>query len=55
VPGVALGDAYLAAGTAMLDARLRRVFWRIADGLDYRLTLAWLRILDALAGPGEAG
>jgi hypothetical protein len=24
--------------------------WRVADGLDYRLTLMKLRILDALAG-----
>jgi hypothetical protein len=35
----------------MLDTRLGRVFWRIVDGLDYVLTLAWLRIFDALAGP----
>jgi hypothetical protein len=35
----------------MADGRLRRVFWRVADGLDYLLTLARLRILDALAGP----
>jgi hypothetical protein len=31
--------------------RLRRLFWRVADQLDYLLTLARLRILDALAGP----
>jgi hypothetical protein len=36
---------------AMLDTRLRRLFWRIADGLDYWLTLTRLRILDALTGP----
>jgi hypothetical protein len=35
---------------AMLDTALRRFFWRIADGLDYALTLARLRILDVLAG-----
>jgi hypothetical protein len=29
---------------------LRRLFWRVGDQLDYLLTLAWLRILDALAG-----
>jgi len=29
---------------------LRRLFWRVADQLDYLVTLAWLRILDALAG-----
>jgi hypothetical protein len=29
----------------------RRLFWRVVDHLDYLLTLAWLRILDALAGP----
>jgi len=28
-----------------------RLFWRVADALDYFLTLARLRILDALAGP----
>jgi hypothetical protein len=35
----------------MLETRLGRIFWRIADGLDYALTLARLRILDALTGP----
>jgi hypothetical protein len=35
----------------MADGRLRRLFWRVADQLDYLVTLAWLRILDALAGP----
>jgi hypothetical protein len=30
---------------------LRRLFWRVADDLDYLWTLAMLRILDALAGP----
>jgi hypothetical protein len=35
----------------MTDGRLRRLFWRVADQLDYLVTLAWLRILDALAGP----
>jgi hypothetical protein len=30
---------------------LRRFFWRLADQLDYLVTLASLRILDALAGP----
>jgi hypothetical protein len=29
---------------------LRRFFWRVVDALDYFLTLASLRILDALAG-----
>ena len=28
----------------------RRLFWRVADDLDYLLTLVRLRILDALAG-----
>jgi hypothetical protein len=28
------------------------LFWRVADDLDYLVTLAMLRILDALAGPG---
>jgi hypothetical protein len=31
--------------------RLRRLFWHVADDLDYLWTLATLRILDALAGP----
>jgi hypothetical protein len=35
----------------MFDTGLRRVLWRIADGLDYVLTLTKLRILDAVAGP----
>jgi hypothetical protein len=30
---------------------LQCLFWRVADQLDYLLTLARLRILDALAGP----
>jgi hypothetical protein len=36
---------------AMTDGRRRRLFWRVADDLDYLVTLASLRILDALAGP----
>ena len=32
-------------------AEVRRLFWRVADHLDYLLTLAELRIPDALAGP----
>ena len=35
----------------MLETRLGRILWRIADGLDYWLTLTKLRILDALTGP----
>jgi hypothetical protein len=35
----------------MGDSRLRRLFWRVADQVDYLVTLARLRILDALAGP----
>jgi hypothetical protein len=35
----------------MLEARLGCILWRIADGLDYWLTLTKLRILDALTGP----
>jgi hypothetical protein len=35
----------------MADGPLRRLFWRVADELDYLLTLARLRILDAVAGP----
>jgi hypothetical protein len=36
---------------AMAGGRLRRLFWRVADDPDYLVTLARLRILDALAGP----
>jgi hypothetical protein len=36
---------------AMADGPLRRLFWRVADELDYLWTLATLRILDALVGP----
>jgi hypothetical protein len=35
----------------MADGRLRQLFWRVVDHLDYLLTLARLRMLDALAGP----
>jgi hypothetical protein len=35
----------------MADGPLRRLFWRVADALDYLVTLLRLRILDALAGP----
>jgi hypothetical protein len=35
----------------MADGPLRRLFWQVADDLDYLVTLASLRILDALAGP----
>ena len=35
----------------MADGPLRRLFWRVADDLDYLVTLARRRIMDALAGP----
>jgi hypothetical protein len=35
----------------MADRPLRGIFWRVADALDYPVTLLRLRILDALAGP----
>jgi hypothetical protein len=35
----------------MADGRLERLFWRVADQLDYLVTLAQLRILDAVCGP----
>jgi hypothetical protein len=35
----------------MSDGLLWRLFWRVADQLDYLVTLARLRILDKLAGP----
>jgi hypothetical protein len=36
---------------AMTSGPARRLFWRVANQFDYLLTLARLRILDALAGP----
>ena len=33
------------------DAPFRCLFWRVADALDYLVTLVRLRVLDALAGP----
>jgi hypothetical protein len=45
VPGFVCGNAL------MTDGPLRRFFWRVADQLHYLVTLARLRILDALAGP----
>jgi hypothetical protein len=35
----------------MTDTRLGLLFWRVADQIDYLVTLGSLRILDALAGP----
>ena len=35
----------------MTKGRLRRLFWRVADDLDYLVTLARLRILEAVASP----
>jgi hypothetical protein len=35
----------------MADGLLERLFWRVDDHLDYLLTLASLRILDAVCGP----
>ena len=35
----------------MTDGPFHRLFWRAVDHLDYLVTLARLRILDALAGP----
>jgi hypothetical protein len=35
----------------MADRRLGRLFWRVADQVDYLVTLARLRIMDALADP----
>ena len=36
----------------MADRPLGLVFWRVLDALDYWLTLAQLRILDALCDEG---
>jgi hypothetical protein len=38
-------------GDIVATGWLRRLFWRVADHLDYLVTLTKLRILDALAGP----
>ncbi len=35
----------------MSDGLLRRFFWRVVDALDYAVTLATLRIVDAAVGP----
>jgi hypothetical protein len=35
----------------MAEGPTARLFWRVADQLDYLMTLAWLRILDAMCGP----
>ena len=35
----------------MADRPISRLFWRAADQFDYLVTLARLRVLDALAGP----
>jgi hypothetical protein len=35
----------------MAEGPRRRLSWRVANHLDHHLTLARLRILDALAGP----
>jgi hypothetical protein len=35
----------------MSDSPVRCLCWRVIDYLDYALTLARFRILDALAGP----
>jgi hypothetical protein len=35
----------------VVDGAAARLFWRALDWLDYWLTLARLRILDALTGP----
>jgi hypothetical protein len=42
--------SYRADIAAMADGRLRRLFWRGADHLDYLVRLARLRILDAVCG-----
>ena len=39
------------AGNIVVTGLLRRLFWRMADDLDYLWTLATLRVLDAIVGP----
>jgi hypothetical protein len=46
--------AYFADWAEPLDGecgRCLKFYWRVADDLDYLVTLATLRILDVLAGP----
>ena len=50
-PTLRNGGSDRAGEIAMTDPRLGRLFWRVADQLDYLVTLARLRILDAVAGP----
>jgi hypothetical protein len=38
-------------GDIVATVRLPRLFWRLADALDYLVTLTRLRILDAIVGP----
>ena len=38
-------------GDIVATGRLRRLFWRVADDLDYLVTLTRLRVLDAIVGP----
>lgn len=45
------GASYRAGRVATADGLLARLFWRVVDALDYLLTLARLRILDALSSP----
>jgi hypothetical protein len=35
----------------MAEGPTARLFWRVADQLDYLVTLAQLRMLDAVCGP----
>ena len=46
-----LVPCFVRGSALMTDGPLRRLFWRVADQLDYLVTLARLRMLDALAGP----
>jgi hypothetical protein len=38
-------------GDIVVTGRLRRLFWRVADNLDYLVTLTRLRVLDAIVVP----
>ena len=38
----------------MANGPLRQLFWRVANALDYLLTLLRVRILDVLPGPEQA-
>ena len=49
--GEIAGDVGSEGGALMANGPLRQLFWRVANALDYLLTLLRVRILDVLPGP----